>query len=841
MISSGADAGVRAVRAAAALAIALGVAALALDARRCSLVGPCGGASPPSFAAVRAAYRPSDVRVLDRHGEVVHEVRVDRSRRRLEWTPLAAISPALLRAVIACEDRRFAAHGGVDARALAAGAWQSVRGGRPRGGSTISMQLAAMLGADGTALDPAARGRRGVAAKWRQIRGAIAFERTWTKSQILEAYLNLVAFRGEISGVAAAAHLLLGKAPHAIGDDDALALAALLRAPNATRDEIARRAGDLAARLAGSASGASPARVTDGASGASAPPGAASRGTASRDATAPDAAAIADAAARVANAALRARPRVALAPHAAARLLAGRGSAPGDVRSTLDAGVQRFAVEALDRNLRALAGRNASDGAVLVVDNASGDVLAWVGGSGTLSAARYVDGVVARRQAGSTLKPFLYGLAIDRRQLTAASLLEDLPLALPVAGGVYRPRNYDEGYRGLVSLRDALAGSLNVPAVRTLGLIGVDDLAGLLRGLGFASIDRRADHYGPALALGAAEVTLAELVNGYRAIANGGDAPPLRLAPDAAPDVGDGSRGGAAGDASRAGAASDAGGASAPGAARGARRLSPEASFIVADVLADRDGRSATFGLENPLATRFWAAVKTGTSKDMRDNWCVGFSTRYTVGVWVGNHSGAPMHDVSGVSGAAPAWLEILSFLHRGLPDERPSPPPGVVRRRVSLVAASEAARDEWFLAGSEPATEAVRVAAARPRIESPVAGSAFAIDPDIPPANQRIPFATSGDAARLRWRLDGRDAGEAVDRLWRPEAGRHRLALVDGGGAVVDQVAFEVRGAATAAASAAGAARLAGAALASAAVRSPSDRPGSLPSSRRPPRSPVR
>src|SRR5581483_5821663 len=208
------------------------------------------------------------------------------------------------------------------------------------------------------------------------------------------------------------------------------------------------------------------------------------------------------------------RPRIALAPHAAARLLGaatgagagggGRGDRATTAVSTLDASVQRAASDALERNLRALADRNVHDGAAIALDNRTGEVLAWVGAAGALASARHVDGVLAHRQAGSTLKPFLYGVAFDERRLTAASLVEDLPLALPVSGGLYRPRNYDEGYRGLVSARSALAGSLNVPAVRVLELVGVERLARVLRALGFAAVDRPGEHYGPALALGAA-------------------------------------------------------------------------------------------------------------------------------------------------------------------------------------------------------------------------------------------------------------------------------------------------------------------------------------------------
>jgi penicillin-binding protein 1C len=720
------------VRLLAALVLSLAAAALALDDRLLD-AGRIWRPAVPAFADVRAAFRPSDLTLLDRHDEVVHELRVDHTRRRLEWTPLDAISVSLVRATIAAEDRRFLRHGGVDTLALAASARDWLTAGARRGGSTITMQVATLLDAESTSSRRRhGAGRRGPREKLRQMLRARAIERAWSKPEILETYLNLVAFRGEIVGVAAAAHLLLDKAPHALSLPESLALAALIRSPNAPPAELERRAGALAATLR------LPVPAHD----------------------------IHAAIDRVVDPARPHRPRIALAPHLAAQLLPSARDAVA-VRSTLDAGVQRAAIEALDRGLRALSGRNAHDGAALVVDNRTGEVLAWVGGSGALASARYVDGVRAHRQAGSTLKPFLYALAIDRRRLTAASLLDDSPISLPASGGTYQPQNYDEGYRGLVSARVALASSLNVPAVRALGLVGTDDFADLLRALGFAGIDRRGDHYGPALALGAAEVSLAELVNAYRALASGGGLRPLRLT--------------ATGE---------------HGHEPEERLLSRAAAFVVADVLSDRESRAATFGLESPLATRFWAAVKTGTSKDMRDNWCVGFSSRFTVGVWVGNASGAPMHDVSGVSGAAPAWLEIMSFLHRGFVEgDRPIPPPDLVRRRVVYDGAIEPPREEWFVAGTEPTLARVSLAAPRPRVVAPVPGGLYALDPDIPETNQRIAFSAAGLRERMRWQLDGRDLGPAEKGLlWRPTAGRHRLALLASDGSADDEIAFEVR-----------------------------------------------
>ncbi len=694
-------------------------AALALGTLALGLTRP---AAPP-FAAVRARHDASEARLLDRHGALLDVRRTDPVRRRLDWTPLGAVSPALRAAVLAAEDRRFASHGGVDLRAVAASILQALRGDGARGASTITMQVAARL-------DPSLRPRgagRTIAQKWAQVRLAWALERAWSKDQILEAYLNLVDFRGELAGVGAAAAALFHTTPDALTGAQAAVLAALVAAPSAPPPAVARRAALLR--------GALPAPPTVEAVGA------VTRALARR-ASLP--------------------PPPSVAPHVARRLL-GTSSRVRAVRSTLDAGLQRAATAALHRTLLAVRDRGVEDGALLVVDNQRGDVLAYVGSSGRLSSAAHVDGVRARRQAGSTLKPFLYGLALERRLLTPASLVEDAPLEIALAAGLYRPHNYDDRFRGLVSVRTALAASLNTPAVRTLGLVGGDAFVARLRRLGLDGVDRSAELYGPSLALGSADVSLWELVGAYRALATGGYWSPLRLRADE-PAV-----------ESRA-------------------TFDPTAAFLVADILADREGRSTTFGLENSLATRFWTAVKTGTSTDMRDNWCVGFSRRYTVGVWVGNFSGAPMRDVSGVTGAAPVWLELMERLHRDVASEPPAPPDGVVAASVAFPHDVEPPRQDWVLAGNGPAGAAL--APHRPRIRAPATGTWLALDPDMPPARQRLLLDADNAGTPARWRLDGADLGPAAaPRLWQPTPGRHVLELVDADGALRDRVEFDVRG----------------------------------------------
>jgi penicillin-binding protein 1C len=215
-------------------------------------------------------------------------------------------------------------------------------------------------------------------------------------------------------------------------------------------------------------------------------------------------------------------------------------------------------------------------------------------------------------------------------------------------------------------------------------------------------------------------------------------------------------------------------------------------------MLADNASRAVTFGLDSPLATRFWSAVKTGTSKDMRDNWCIGFSPRYTVGVWVGNFEGDAMQDVSGVSGAAPAWAVLMQRLHEaeaGVVDP-PAVPPGLVRQAVVFDPPVEPARDEWFIAGTETRRVVGGARQHRPRIESPPDGVIIALDPDIPAAHQRIWFtATYGDQAGF-W-LDERELGPAANPSgWMPVPGRHVLKLKSTDSrALLDSVEFQVRG----------------------------------------------
>ena len=674
----------------------------------------------PTYAEVRAAHRPSDVTLLDRHGVPIQSLRIDRQVRRLPWVPLADMSPALLQAIVLSEDRRFYEHSGVDWSAIAKSAWGNVWNTKTRGASTLTMQLAGLID-DGLARPV---GGRSVSQKIGQALTATRLEASWKKSEILEAYLNSVGFRGEIVGIDALSLTLFGKHPSGLDTQEAAVAAALLRGPNALPDAVAHRACGVLEAQQLPCTGVVALTTT--------------------------------ALARKGGMPLAEQ----LAPHYARQVVATDG--PPVQRSTLDAGLQRVAVATLRRQLNELTGRNVEDGAAVVLDNMSGEVLAWVGSSGDLSGAAQVDGVLARRQPGSTLKPFVYELAFERRLITPASLIDDSPAQIATQSGLYLPQNYDHDFKGWVSARTALGASLNVPAVRVGAMLGPDALVARLNALGFG-LPHPGGYYGNSLALGSADVTLLALTNAYRTFANGGVYSPVALrAGNARPPV---------------------------------RVADPAAVYLVTDVIADNNARVRTFGLDSLLATRGHAAVKTGTSKDMRDNWCVGYTDRYTVGVWVGNASGEAMHSVSGVSGAAPIWAALVRQLQDGQPSRPPPVPPGVVRAHVDFEARREPARDEVFLAGTEQSLQRSTAQVAgteRFGIESPRDGSIYAIDPDMPPAAQRITF--EGEPGT--WLLDGRPVGTGRQVSWAPWPGRHQLTLQGRHGETLEAVRFEVRGA---------------------------------------------
>ena len=679
----------------------------------------------PAYTDVRADWRPSEAWLYDRDGRLLDSERVNFERRRLAWVPLKDISPAVRNAVVQSEDRRFWSHGGVDWLAIASAVRTRLTmlggtGDRSRGASTLPMQLAAFL-------DPslARPGKRDWRTKLRQMRAGQALAATWSHEQMLEAYFNLLPLRGEAQGIGAGAQSLFGKRPAEMTSSDAALFAGLLPNPSAGAEALGRRA----CRVA---------RVSD-------------------------CTAIRAAAATLVSGEHAARFDPALAPHLAVRLLDKPGKR---VTTTIDRRIQTAAIVALRRQLAGLGSDRVRDGAVVVLDNRTGEVLAYVGGVGLKSTAAQVDGANAPRQAGSTLKPHLYAQVIEHGWLTAASILDDSPVQLDTASGLYVPKNYDHSFKGPVSVRHALASSLNVPAVRALVIDDVQQFRDRLWALGYHSLVEDGEYYGFSLALGSAEVSLVEQANAFRTLANMGKWSPVTF--DATRHLREHPR----------------------------TIVSPAAAFIVGDILADASARADAFGADSALRLPFWAAAKTGTSKGMRDNWCIGWSDRFTVAVWVGNLEGDSMRAVSGTSGAAPVWRDVMLALHAGNPGKPPAMPDGVEARQITLPGTREPPRREYFLTGTaQTEMAAAPQAARRPRITSPVSGSVYALDPDIPLDRQRLAVTVSGAVAGYRLMLDRKILGDAdTGQQILPRPGSHMLALVDPGGRTIDRVRFTVR-----------------------------------------------
>lgn len=685
----------------------------------------------PTPAEITRVAMGSDRALLAANGELIQSLRTDFTKRRLAWLELSEFSGELQRAVLASEDRRFYSHFGVDpvglGRALAA-RWN---GAGVQGASTVTMQLADLI--QPAVLAGTEKIKKGsyfhkVAQVWR----AWGLELRWSKSEILEAYLNLIHLRGEYQGVPAMARAYLDKSPAVLELAEGAMIAASISSPNLKREPLARKACALFRRLTSESESCAGVE-------------------------------------RAVLEAFRENPSLpaeaGIAPHLARRLLREN---PNEVivRSSIDAGIQKKVLAILAKNILALRDKDVKDAAAIVIDNKTGRVLAYVGAVPT-SESPHVDGVTSARQAGSTLKPFLYGKAIDDRTITAASILLDDPTAISWAGGVYRPANYDRNFHGPVSAREALASSLNVPAVKIVTIVGLHETYRVIQNLGITGL-REPDFYGVSMALGAVEVKLEELANAYRMLANGGRWSPLTFA--------------AAGDT-----------------AKDARPVfTPEAAFVVGSILSDANARSIGFGWRSPLETGFWSASKTGTSKDYRDNWCVGFSERYTVGVWAGNFDARAMRKVSGVSGAGPSWNEIMSYLHAREKSLEPPPPAGIVAKEVRHSWMSHARR-EYFLKGTEPAGELIEPAPDQQvRFVFPAEGSVLVLDPRQDSENVSLTVRWTGTAPEgAHLRLAGKDLGIAASpfRLGRPPLGTQKLELVDAQGAELASVRFRVRG----------------------------------------------
>ena len=661
--------------------------------------------------------------------------------------------PAIVEeATLAAEDARYWNHSGVDPFATLRALGQLARNRRIiSGASTITQQLIKL----------AHPRRRTWSTKLIEAAQAVRLEREWNKDRILYEYLCRLDYGNRCAGLREAARHYLGKEPENLDLAESAFLAGLPQAPSRLNPRLhfdrakvrqewvlgrMERLGWISPSERTRAC-AEPIRLVSGV-------------------------------------------RDFVAPHFVDWLESQEEvrQRRGPVATTLDLRLQKPCEQILRDHLAPLWERQVGNGAVVVIDNRTDELLVMVGGTDWLEPMQgQVNAALARRSPGSALKPFTYLLALEAGA-TAADVIPDIPTEFPTPTGLFRPLNYDHHCRGPMRLRLALANSLNIPAVRALKKWSSPRaLRQRLLMCGITTLDRADDDYGLGLTLGNVEVRLLELANAYAALARLGEWHPLKAI-----------RGETAKETAH-------------------RVAEPEACWLIADILSDADARSISFGYDSPLRFDFPVACKTGTSSDFRDNWAIGFTPELTVGVWVGNLDGHPMSGVSGVTGAGPVLHEVMTLLHEQRGTTWYSTPSAAQRRWIDPntgheVAEGPSAVQEWFIAGHlpSPAQPGDRDNGGRVvldaeyadwlkgpdsprndffvvqkasvdtplRILNPLPGTIFLLDEDQPASRQRLRLKASRDC---QWEADGLHVVPAVEGAELELAvGRHRIIAED-------------------------------------------------------------
>jgi penicillin-binding protein 1C len=699
-------------------------------------------------------------------------------REHTSVVELDRVSPQFIKAIIAAEDGGFYQHGALDLKALARALVQAIKTGKiSSGASTITMQLARML-------EPAPRT---LPAKFKEVWLSWRLAAGMSKEEILHSYINRLPMGSNIYGVEAASRIYFGIPASDLNLAQASLLAALPNNPTYLNpyeywQALKKRQKYVLDRL-----------VKDGYISPT----------------------VAD---------LTYREEVLLQPRSSGiiaaphflfwlydTLVESEDSKLSYVQTTIDRPLQQFVEAQVKQIISTLAPHNVRQAAALVIDNHTGEILSYVGSTDYFAKELQGsnDGVQALRQPGSTLKPFLYELALEKRLIHPNTILADVPTHYAIPGAkIYSPNDYTETFSGPVRVRIALANSLNIPAVRVLEKVSVPVFLERLHQLGFQHLDRDPEYYGLGLTLGSGEVSLWELARAYFILARQGDIIPLKTI-DSETKI-----------------------------QNPKSKIQNYSSWaIIIDMLSDRYARAKAFGVDSVLNLPFSAAVKTGTSSNFRDTWTVGFTTDYTVATWVGNFNGEPMQQVSGVVGAAPLWHRIMLHLHQNYEPKPFSPPAGMVKRPICALSglkptpACPSVVQEYFYPQDLPEYEKnldnfyqvlTPGTAGKPaqyglnlppqydrwlamqdrsplspttlKILSPQNGDSFLLNPKNP-SIQKLEFKLSGIFDRpVEWRLNGQKlpAESSNSYFWQLKPGEWTLEVKSGEKS--DRVSFQVQ-----------------------------------------------
>lgn len=723
----------------------------------------------PLFATLPADLTaPNDTSTVltDRHGHPLRRFLVNDEEVVSAYATIAEIPQDLIDATVAAEDKRYWTHGGIDFAAILRASRDAARHGKQvSGASTISQQL----------IKISSKPRpRTLKTKLIEVLCARKLEMLQNKTWILENYLNRLPYGNMRTGCRAAAEGYFDKPLRELSLAESALLAGLPNKP--TRFNPYTNF-----------------------------PGAKERQLWILDRMLEDGYITPDEWARATkeNLVIVRGGTSFEAPHAVDLIVAENRQQllPGEVRSTLDLDLQNFAATAIDKQLNFIASRRETSpfmhAAVVVIDNATGDVLALTGSRDYFaSAAGQINGAWTPRSPGSALKPFTYLIALDRG-FPATTVLADIQTDFSTPTGVYRPVNYDRTLSGPIRIRYALGNSLNIPAVRMLQKLGgPEPLHVALVKLGLTSLTEPPAEYGLGLTIGTAEVRLLELTNAYACLARLGEWRPYRLLMDVNPG-------------------------------ESKRLFSHDASYLIADMLSDPGARAQSFGWRNPLNfDAFKVAAKTGTSSDYRDAWTLGFTPEFTVGVWVGNFDNTPLDEFSGVAGAGPIFHSVMEHVHETVAPTWFQRPASVISveidpftgRQARGTGVSElvlensppafaAATDfdaqgrtllapifsEWLAAQPAAVRRHLAITAAAGdepfRILSPLQGMTIVLDPDVANGGRILPLRAS-QATGILWssptlKIQG---GAAV-----LTPGEHELIAEDPATGARDRVTFRV------------------------------------------------
>lgn len=722
--------------------------------------------------------------IFDRNGRLLREV-LSKDYKTSVWVSLNKMSPDMIKATILREDKRFFLHYGVDLYALIRAFYENIRNRKIiSGGSTITMQVAKM------ALNLK---KRNILTKILEVIYALKLELHLNKPEILEIYFNRTPYGNQTYGVEAASNFYFRKSAEQLSLGESCILSAIPTSPTRLNpyinsDLVLEQKKNLLKLLLEQ-------NIVDS---------------------------LRFFCAMKESLNIVTKNINFEAPHFIDFLLNefDKYKVPNcsKITSTIDLNLQENLEKLTFTSIKSLRSYNVNQGAVLVMNSETGEILVMVGSKDYFDTKEgQVNGCLALRQPGSSIKPLLYILGLTYG-IPVSVVLPDSVLEFRLPDGtLFAPRNYGNKYHGPTRAREALGSSFNVPTVYLLQKIGVQQFYNFLKDLNFHNLKQKTSFYGLSLALGAAEANLLEMVQAYRAIANGGiwtgERTILTSLSSPLTSLSENSHRHCEPSPIRMGEAWQSHYFS-----NSKRVFSKESAYIITDILSDNASRLKAFGEDSPLNLPFPCACKTGTSKNFRDNWCIGFTKKYVVGVWVGNFDGSPMAGISGISGAAPLFRDIMIELHKNEYPQEFEEPPSLIHLKIcgktGKVASNNCQNliEEIFIPGTEPrdtcnfAHESIHQSLMDNtkkdfQIINPKQEDIYKIDPQVSYKVQSITFKVHSEQAKIEhvtFKLNNKilcTKSYPFEYYWHPKPGEYKLEAIGKGKSTtkIDQVVFKV------------------------------------------------